>query len=523
MSYIYSNSANFGNKFDTGIFINLIYGSTITTSLKTIVVSGNQITIVFNNTLSGPELTTLNNLVTNYNPANLTNLNIASVNLNGTGNPGPNNDYTQGYEIGTLWLNNTTNKYYICIGNTASSAIWKILTTTDASDLADGTVSNTKFQYINSLSSDVQAQINNLSTMVTDDYWIKNNNSLYYSDNTGTVTIGATSNNSSRLRVVGYGLSSTTPWLEIIGEVNNEDAGTFHYYKSGITDAPALKIRDLDNPPRIEFQQIGAGSITNPTHDVWFGMDSGLSNNMRLEGGNLGLGITPTQKLDVSGNIAVSGTVDGRDVSADGTTLDTHIANANIHVNHSTVSILAGIGMTGGGNITANRTLAMDINGLVEEAAPNLSMDYVAIYDTSGAITRKALLNNINNVFGTEYQYAESLGPNTNSTITNVLKLRLTTASIPAGNYRISWIYNWFYGSTNANFNGEVRVDSITVILTHVEEPKDMANTQRQLVSGFKTMALTSGVHTIDLNFRSGTAGTVATILNAALEIFRIS
>jgi hypothetical protein len=409
------------------------------------------------------------------------------------------------------------------MGNTASSAIWKILTTTDASDLADGTVSNTKFQYINSLSSDVQAQINNLSTMVTDDYWIKNNNSLYYSNNTGTVTIGAASNNASRLRVVGYGLSSTTPWLEIVGEVNNEDSGTFHYYKSGITDAPALKLRDLDNPPRIEFQQIGAGSITNPTHDVWFGMDGALSNNMRLEGGNLGLGITPTQKLDVSGNIAVSGTVDGRDVSVDGTTLDTHVANTNIHINHSTVSILAGIGMTGGGNITASRTLAMDINGLVEETAPNLSTDFVAIYDTSGAITRKALLNNINNVFGTQYTYGESLALIATTMTTFQLKLRLTTASIPAGNYRISWFYNWYHTGGNSNFDGQVIVDSVTVIFTHFQEPQDTAITQRHVASGFRRVTLTAGVHNIDLNYRSTSGGGSSGILNVIMELFRIS
>ena len=51
---------------------------------------------------------------------------------------------------------------------------------------------------------------------------------------------------------------------------------------------------------------------TNPPH-----MFSNVS-------GNVGIGtITPTEKLEVDGNIAVSGTVDGRDVSADGTTLDT--------------------------------------------------------------------------------------------------------------------------------------------------------------------------------------------------------
>jgi len=49
--------------------------------------------------------------------------------------------------------------------------------------------------------------------------------------------------------------------------------------------------------------------------------------------GNVGIGIVaPTEKLDVVGNIAVSGTVDGRDVAADGTAQDNHIAStANPH------------------------------------------------------------------------------------------------------------------------------------------------------------------------------------------------
>lgn len=40
-------------------------------------------------------------------------------------------------------------------------------------------------------------------------------------------------------------------------------------------------------------------------------------------GGHVGINKTPSEALDVSGNIAVSGTVDGRDVSADGGKLDT--------------------------------------------------------------------------------------------------------------------------------------------------------------------------------------------------------
>jgi hypothetical protein len=47
-----------------------------------------------------------------------------------------------------------------------------------------------------------------------------------------------------------------------------------------------------------------------------------------------GVGIkknNPTEALDVVGNIAVTGNVDGRDVATDGSTLDTHTANSGIH------------------------------------------------------------------------------------------------------------------------------------------------------------------------------------------------
>ena len=67
---------------------------------------------------------------------------------------------------------------------------------------------------------------------------------------------------------------------------------------------------------------------------------------------------------------------------------------ANQHVDHSTVSISAGQGLTGGGDITANRTLALDINGLTAEPAPAPG-DFVPIYDISVATQRKVTLSSL--------------------------------------------------------------------------------------------------------------------------------
>lgn len=67
--------------------------------------------------------------------------------------------------------------------------------------------------------------------------------------------------------------------------------------------------------------------------------------------------IDDTGNLTVgSGNIIVSGLVDGRDVAADGAVLDAHVADANIHVNHTAVNLTAGAGLIGGGDISASRS-----------------------------------------------------------------------------------------------------------------------------------------------------------------------
>lgn len=68
--------------------------------------------------------------------------------------------------------------------------------------------------------------------------------------------------------------------------------------------------------------------------------------------------------------------------------------SANRHIDHSAVSISAGTGLTGGGDLTTTRTLSMNINGLTEDTSPAYN-DFVATYDTSATTHKKVSLLNL--------------------------------------------------------------------------------------------------------------------------------
>lgn len=65
--------------------------------------------------------------------------------------------------------------------------------------------------------------------------------------------------------------------------------------------------------------------------------------------------------------------------------------STNQLIDHSTVSINAGQGLTGGGDITTSRTLSLDINGLTTKTTP-VAADLVPIYDVAGTTQKKVTL-----------------------------------------------------------------------------------------------------------------------------------
>jgi len=64
---------------------------------------------------------------------------------------------------------------------------------------------------------------------------------------------------------------------------------------------------------------------------------------------------------------------------------------ANKHIDHTGVTLTAGVGLSGGGDISANRTFDFDINGLDEVDPPTLSNCYIPVYYTGTSNHKKVL------------------------------------------------------------------------------------------------------------------------------------
>ena len=137
---------------------------------------------------------------------------------------------------------------------------------------------------------------------------------------------------------------------------------------------------------------------------------------------------------------------------------------------------------------------------------------------------------NIQNVYGSNYTYAESLTVTTTNSTSFQEKLKLTTASLPVGTYRIGWSFQWNHDNTGNDFLGRIQMDDTTTLGNYQIEPKDSAGTfsttgtnQKFGLAGFAQVALTTGVHFFDIDFATENASDESSIWNARLEFWRVS
>lgn len=75
---------------------------------------------------------------------------------------------------------------------------------------------------------------------------------------------------------------------------------------------------------------------------------------------------------------------------------------ANEHINHSSVTLTAGEGLTGGGDITTSRTFDLDFNSLTTDASPDTAADFLAYYDTTEGAHNKLTFDSLATAIGVD-------------------------------------------------------------------------------------------------------------------------
>ena len=99
--------------------------------------------------------------------------------------------------------------------------------------------------------------------------------------------------------------------------------------------------------------------------------------------------------------------------------------------------------------------------------------------------------------------------------------MRLTTDNLSAGTYRIGWHYTWRYSSTSSNFHVRIQANNNNTVHYHEQEPKDQGSDIRHSNSGFHHLTLSSGIHTIDMDYMG--EGSSAQIYESRLEFWRVA
>lgn len=107
-------------------------------------------------------------------------------------------------------------------------------------------------------------------------------------------------------------------------------------------------------------------------------------------------------------------------------------------------------GVAGGGDLSANRTLSLDINGLTVDASPDTSADYVATYDASAAANKKVLLSTLLSGFITQTRKTKAVDTDRASTTTLTDDPELSGLPLQANTkYLIEYVIS--IGNTTAN------------------------------------------------------------------------
>lgn len=134
-----------------------------------------------------------------------------------------------------------------------------------------------------------------------------------------------------------------------------------------------------------------------------------------------------------------------------------------------------------------------------------------------------------NIMFGSQFQYEQDLSESQTTSITYVELLSMTVtgtnttySGVPAGEYRLGWSFEWRMDKLNNDFKLRIQLDNTTDLYVFQSAPFVAINFFNPN-SGFTYCEnVSSGVHTIDMDFASSDSKATAIADNVKMEFWRV-
>lgn len=128
-------------------------------------------------------------------------------------------------------------------------------------------------------------------------------------------------------------------------------------------------------------------------------------------------------------------------------------------------------------------------------------------------------------VHGTQFQKVSNAGTATTISTTPITHLNLSTPTVPAGTYKISWRYEWAQTLAGAvRFNHRVLVGGVDVVANQSQQAKDSSLTDRIPESGFAYVTIEAPASiAVEMQYWISSASQTALVANRDLEIIMVA
>lgn len=498
---------------------------------------------------------------------------VALNKYDGTTAPTASDDADDGWDVGSEWADQTANKVYVCVDATVGAALWRETTpvthTHDAADLDAGTLADARVAGSNVTQHEGAVDHDALTNfaiaehreiddggMSTTDLWsaskidgeistLASGFDLKAGVDTSTKGVGdITLSGEQTLN----GLLTSGSRVLVTDQTAPEENGIYDTVAgawSRTPDADGTPAGEVSNGNithvinsgsakyRHKYLLVTADPITvGTTAQVWeehqdiaFGTTGGTAtegDDPRVPAQDENDALAGTDGTPSTANPYVTNS-DSR--NTDARTPTTH---APSHVGADAIqnATAAQAGLATAAQIT--RLDAMDDGA---EVNPDLISQAEA---EAGAATTERIFSALRvaqaitalgsggGVFGSEYQKEASDGISSTPETTYQQKVRLTTLSLPAGDYMVMWSCEHSTDKASVEVYLKLELDDTTVLAE--SGPRFSAAGFYEARGGIAPVTLTAAVHTIDLDHKTGTGtGIGSNIQRARITIWRVA